>query len=62
VPVAAETKSNSCWAGICAPVQTWQKTVHKDGHYMKKDNYSFSNVVVKIGEISTCVNCKQHEI
>ena len=36
VPVAAETNSNSYWAGIRAPIQTWQKTVHKDGHCMKK--------------------------
>jgi hypothetical protein len=61
VPVAAETKSYSYWAGICAPVQTWKKTVHKDGHYMKKDNYALSNVV-KIGEIFTRLNCKQREI
>jgi hypothetical protein len=62
VLVAAETNSNSYWAGICASVQMWKKTVHKDGHYMKKDNYAFRNVVVMISEIFTCVNCKQHEI
>jgi hypothetical protein len=61
VQVAAETNSNSYWAGICAPVQMWKKNVHKDRHYMKKDNYAFSNVVVKICEVFTCVNCTQHK-
>jgi hypothetical protein len=53
VPVVAETKSNSYWAEICAPVQTWKNTARKNGHYMKKDNYAFSNAVVKNCEIFT---------
>jgi hypothetical protein len=53
VAVVAETKSNSYWAEICAPVQTWKNTAHKDEHCMKKDNYAFSSTVVKNCEIFT---------
>ena len=56
------TKSNSYWAGICALVEMWKETVHKDGHCIEKDNYASSYIVVKICEIFTCVNCKQHKV